>query len=295
MNDEIHVKYRLAGRIAGQALEHGTTIVEQGKKLVDVADEIEAKIREKGGKPAFPVNIAINEVAAHFTPKHNDKRVFEIGELVKIDVGVHVDGYIGDTARTVEVGSTDNQGLIAAAKAALASAIEAIKPDMMISTIGSTIEKTFESFGVKPVANLTGHSMERFNLHAGKSIPNIADASEELIEEGDILAIEPFSTTGIGRVEGRKGGNIYRIIRRKEIPKSELNDFLLKIHEEYSTLPFSERWCHTIEKKSESYLKKLIKHGAIMSYPILSEVRGSMVAQAEHTVIVTGTGCEVIT
>ncbi len=295
MDEEVLEKYRLAGKIAREALEYGLPLITQGRSLVDLADEIEDTIRAKGAKPAFPVNIAINEVAAHYTPRHNEKRVLERGELVKLDVGVHVNGYVGDNARTIEVGTTDHQALIVAAEAALDHGIEMIKPGMKIMSIGGIIEKTLLSFGTKPVENLTGHSMERFNLHAGKSIPNIMDATEGLVKVGEVLAIEPFSTNGSGRVEGKKSGNIYRIIRSKDIPKRELNEFFLKIHKEYETLPFSERWCHSIEKNAESYLRKLMKHGVITSYPRLCETKGAMVAQAEHTIIVTEDGVEVIT
>jgi methionyl aminopeptidase len=295
MDQDIFEKYRLAGRIAGDTLRYGASLITPGAKLVDVANEVEATVRSKGAKPAFPVNIAINEVAAHFSPKHNEKRVFETGEVVKLDVGVHVDGYIGDCAVTIEVGTTKWQGLIAAADAALKRAIELIKPKMKIRTIGSAIERTLDSFRVKPVINLTGHSMERFNLHAGKSVPNILDASEELVEAGDVLAIEPFSTTGTGRVEGRGKGNIFRITRLHRHPKKDIDNFISRIYEEHRTLPFSERWCFSIEKNAESYLKKLVKHGVVTSYPVLCEAKGSVVAQAEHTVIVTESGCEVIT
>lgn len=295
MDDEILEKYRLTGRIAKEVLHYGVTLIIEGRRLVDVANEVEAMIGSKGAKPAFPVNLAINEVAAHYTPKHNEKRVFERGELVKLDVGVHVDGYIGDTAKTVEVGSTERQALIAAAEAALKSAIGVIKPKTKLRFIGRAIERTLNSYGTRPISNLTGHSMEKFRLHAGKSIPNIMDASEECVELGDVIAIEPFSTTGSGRVEGKKGGSIYRIVRKTPIPKPELQRFFSRIQEEYRTLPFSERWCFSIEKNAESYLRKLVKRGVITEYPTLCEVKGGLVAQAEHTVIVTEKGCEVIT
>ncbi len=193
------------------------------------------------------------------------------------------------------MGSTNHQGLIAAAEAALASAIDTIKPGTKLKQIGRSIEITLDRYRVKPITNLTGHSMEPFNLHAGKSIPNIMDMSEETVEKGDVLAIEPFSSTGSGRVDGRKGGNIYRIIRQAQVPRPELQKFISTIFEYHRTLPFSERWCHTIERSAESYLKKLIKRGLITEYPILCEVKGGMVAQAEHTVIVTDEGCEVFT
>jgi methionyl aminopeptidase len=276
-------KYRAAGKAAREALQHGLSIIAKGVRLAEVADEIEATIRSRGAKPAFPVNLAIDDVAAHYTPKHNERTVFEMGQLVKVDVGAHVDGYIGDNARTIEIGTVTWQG------------IAAVKPKVKLKQIGRVVEQTMESFRVRPITNLTGHSMEKFKLHAGKSVPNILDDSEEVLEVGDVLAIEPFSTNGMGRVEGNKPSNIFRIARRTPVPKPELQKFLSQIYEEHKTLPFSERWCRSIEKNADSYLKKLIRMGAVGSYPILREVKRGMVAQAEHTVIVTETGCEVIT
>jgi methionyl aminopeptidase len=295
MDPEILEKYRLAGRISREALNYGASLIASGVKLVYVADKVEDMIRSKGGIPAFPVNLAINDIAAHYTPKFNDKRTFETGELVKLDVGAHIDGYIGDNALTVEVGTTNWQGLIVAAHEGLKSAIEVVKPGIKLKHIGRAVEKTISSYGVNPISNLTGHSLEKYKLHAGKSIPNILDDSEDVLEVDDVIAIEPFSTTGAGRVEGRKGGNIFRIIRRAAIPHRDLNNFFIRIFDEYRTLPFSGRWCHSIEKSADSYLKKLIKRGLIAPYPILSEVKGGMVAQAEHTVVVTETGCEILT
>jgi methionyl aminopeptidase len=295
MDEEVLRKYRVAGRVAKDALEYGLGLIREGIRLTRVADGIEERIRSTGAKPAFPVNLAINDVAAHFTPKHNDKTVFENGWLVKVDVGAHVDGYIGDNARTIEVGTVNWQGLIVAAEEALKNAIAAIKPKVKLKHIGRVVEQTMESYRVKPITNLTGHSMERFKLHAGKSVPNILDDSEDMLEVDDVVAIEPFSTTGMGRVEGDKPSNIFRIVRQTPLPKPELNSFLSKIFKEHRTLPFSGRWCSSIERNAQSYLKKLIKQGAIASYPILREANRGMVAQAEHTVIVTESGCEVIT
>ena len=295
MDEDTLSKYRLAGRIARESLQYGIGLVREGERLLDVADKIEAMIVSKGARPAFPVNIAINDVAAHFTPRHGDKLAFQRGELVKLDVGAHVDGYIGDTARTVEVGTTNQQGLIAAAERALANAISSAKPNVKTRHLGRMIEHTLASFRVKPITNLTGHSLEKYSLHAGKSVPNTLDDSDETLVAGDVLAIEPFSTTGSGRVDGRGRSNIFRIARVAPIDKPELRDFFARVHGEYRGLPFSERWCFSIEKRAESYLKKLVKRGVVTPYPILCEVSGAMVAQAEHTIIVTEGGNEVIT
>ncbi|PIV69464.1 MAG: type II methionyl aminopeptidase, partial [Euryarchaeota archaeon CG01_land_8_20_14_3_00_38_12] len=200
MDKKIVEKYRKAGRIAAEARDYGIGLVKENAFLLDVAEKIEKYIIEKGAKPAFPVNIGINDVAAHYTPRHDDKTVFRKGEIVKIDVGAHVDGYIGDTACTVEVETNRYTRMIKASKEALEAALELIKPDIDLSIVGSAVEQTIRSYSFVPVSNLTGHSLKQFQLHAGKSVPNISTNVKEKIKKDDVLAVEPFATNGAGRV-----------------------------------------------------------------------------------------------
>lgn len=298
MDDQIYQDYIKAGKIAGAAREYGANLIKENVSLLKVAEEVESLILKKGGKLAFPVNLAINDIAAHFTPRPNDKLVFRRGDVVKIDVGVHINGYIGDTAKTVEVGTLNWTELIIASKEALAVAIEIIKPGVKLNVIGGAIEQTINSLGFKSITNLTGHSMKQYNLHAGLSIPNVKGGFKGKIEEGDVIAIEPFATNGAGKVEGKKSGNIYRLLRKgseREIKNQHLNALVKHIEKEYSTLPFCERWCYDFDRKAHSYLHRLLRYGIITSYSTLREKGGGTVTQTEHTVIVTRDGCEVTT
>lgn len=293
-------KQRLAGRIAREALEYGLKLIREGANLLEVAEKTEERILDMGALPAFPANISIDSVAAHFTPRHNDEElVFQRGSLVKLDVGVHVDGYLADNARTVEVSTQNWRGLIRAADEAVATAIEVMRPGVPLSMVGAAIERTIRSHGFKPIENLTGHSLKRYTLHADKSVPNVAhlrgEKGRHVVEAGDSYAIEPFSTTGAGRVVGKKMSNIYRIVELRESGVEEADRLLHKIHEDFKTLPFSERWCHRIDKKAPLHLQKLLRKGIIIGYPMLVEAANGMVAQSEHTVVVMEDGCEVTT
>ncbi|MDI6917589.1 MAG: type II methionyl aminopeptidase [Thermoplasmatales archaeon] len=295
MDKKIVEKYRKAGRIASDAREYGMSLVSENTLLLDVAESIESYIIKKGAKPAFPVNIGINDVAAHYTPKHDDKTVFRKGEIVKIDVGAHVDGYIGDTADTVEVGTNRYDSMIKASKEALEVALDLIKPDIDLSIVGSAVEQTIRSYSFVPVSNLTGHSLKQFRLHAGKSVPNIRTNVKEKIKKDDVLAVEPFATNGAGSVGGKTGGNIYRLVRDRE-PKTENSKKLLKyIKENFGVLPFAERWCRDKVDNVEAVLKELMRAMIITTYPVLRETGRGMVTQAEHTVMVTENGAEVTT
>lgn len=295
MDEEELSKWKLAGQIAGRARDLGAGMVEEGVTYLEVADTVEDFIREEGGKVAFPVNVAVNEVAAHYTPRPGEKTKFQHGDLVKIDVGAHVEGRIGDTAKTVEVGTNTYESLILAAKRSLESAIEVVRGGITLATIGSIVERTTNSMGFKPIVNLTGHSIEKFNLHAGLSVPNYDDRSKDYIPPGTIVAIEPFATTGVGEVQSWKRSNIYRFVRPRGKLKEGQEKAMKILQENSGGLPFSERWLSLKMEKPEKPLRGLVRAGSVYSYPILRETSGGMVSQWEHTLYVTEKGCKILT
>ncbi len=296
MDEAALEKQRKAGRIGREALDRGIGLIKEGARLLDVANRVEEFIVSKGAFPAFPTNISINAQAAHFTPRHNDgDLLFQRGDLVKLDVGVHVDGYIADTARTTEVSTRNWTEMIRAAEDAVATAIELMRPGVSTRTVGAAIERAILSHGYKPVMNLTGHLLQRYLLHGPKAVPNVGDArhhEESIVEAGDSFAIEPFATNGAGMVEGRKSGNIYRIVELRKTGDKGPDGLAEAIHRDLKTLPFSERWAHKIDPKAPIYLQRLMRASVVMTYPVLVEVRSGMVAQAEHSVVVTEGGCE---
>lgn len=293
MDKEILEYYREAGRISGEARDYGASLIEPGVKALFVVEKIEEHIRKQGGEIAFPATLSINDAAAHYTPKHDDPLVFRKGDLVKVDVGAHVEGYIGDTALTVEVGGTMRYTMLReAVEDALDIAIGLLQPKAPLNLIGGAIEQTIESFGFKPISNLTGHSLKQYVLHAGLSVPNIRDMTSDRVKEGDVLAVEPFATNGVGKVDGRKPGNIYRMGRIKSTKYRKAVEHI-QIH--YRTMPFAERWLYPHVKHLGFTLNSLIRNGIIQPYSILSEISRGMVSQKEHTVIITKDGCEVTT
>jgi methionyl aminopeptidase len=295
MKSEVFESYKRAGKVAKESRELGISLAKEGALVLDLVEEAEDLIRKRGAKPAFPINIAIDSVAAHYTPRSDDRLRLEKGDVVKIDVGVHVEGYIGDTAATVEIRTKNWSKLIEASEIALGIAIELVKPNAPIRMIGGAIERSIEHSGFTPVANLTGHNLEKYSLHSGKSVPNILDDTTTKTLFGEVLAIEPFATNGAGRVSGKRNGNIYRFVKRGDAKKARANELLKYVEKEFRTLPFAERWCTDFDKKAQSSIQRLLKKGLITSYPILSDVGKGMVSQAEHTVIVTENGCDVTT
>ncbi len=290
MDREILDNYRKAGGILKQVRENAVPRVKKDAKLLDVASAIEAEIVEMGGKPAFPVNISINDEAAHDTPGIDDERTFG-DDMVKVDIGVHVDGYIADTAVTVDL--SGNPDLLKASEKALEEAIKLVRPGVNTGEIGALIEATIEGFGFKPVYNLTGHGLERFVQHAEPSIPNKRIGQGVTLAAGQVIAIEPFATNGVGIVVEGSFIEIFSVIKLKPV-RMPYEREALKAIQQYGGLPFARRWLADLKYVDKS-LTSLLRQGIIHGYPVLVEHQHGLVSQAEHTMIVTDDGCEVTT
>lgn len=274
-----------AGKIAKQTVEYAKTIAKKDASLFEIAEKIEKKIIELGGKPAFPTNLSINEIAAHYTPSYDDKTLAY--GLLKIDLGVHVDGWIADTAFSVDLeNSEENRKLIEASEKALENTIKIFKKGATLGNIGKEIQKTIESYKTNPIVNLSGHSMMKYDLHAGITIPNIDNKSDEEIEEG-LFAIEPFATFGNGKIYDGKKSEIYIIVQRRAIRNPIAREILDFIENEYKTLPFCSRWIvKKFGTKSLLALRQLEQEGIIHRYEQLVEISHKPVAQAEHTILI---------
>jgi len=279
-------RWRRACVIAAEAREQGVAWAVPGVRRRDLADRIEALIRSRGAEPSFPANISRNVEAAHFTPPPDDEETLREGDVVKVDVGAHLDGAIADTAMTVEVGgSRRHELLVRTVQEALAAGIAEVRAGVSVDRIGRAVEATANAKGLKPVRNLMGHTIRPYLLHAGKSVPNVGGLSTERLEEGEIVAIEPFLTNGAGSIEDGPFGNIVRF--RGEPPAT---DPVAPLFRRYRTLPFTARWLTPAER---ALLPKARRH--LQVYPVFVESGDGLVAQAEHTVLVTRDGADVLT
>ena len=290
--DELE-KLRKAGRIAAEALQIGMDMVDSGVLLLDVAEEVEGYIRSHGAKPAFPVNLSINEVAAHYTPSVGDRTKFDIGDVVKVDCGAHVDGFVGDTAGTVEVRTKNFTSLIQASKDARDSVMEFIGDGCPINEIGKLVNSTIQRSGFQPIRNLMGHEIRPYNLHAGLSIPNVDDGNTKTVEAGMVIAVEPFATNGAGIIDSGKPSNIYKVVRNLPIADPDLKAFYDDMCQTVSTFPFCERWLD--DPKTSVKVNKLMRHGLILRYSQCIERKRGCVSQWEHTVYVAGKKAEITT
>jgi len=290
MKDDELEQYLEAGRIAERILHRGAEMVTPGGSVLEVVETVEAMVTESGAELAFPLNLSFNEDAAHDTASAGDDRIFSAGDLIKLDLGVALDGRIADTALSVDLGG--HEALVAASVAALDRAISLVRPGVTAGEIGAAIQTEIEGRGFLPVANLTGHGLAPYQIHTAPTIPNVGVAGGAVLEEGMAIAIEPFATTGSGRVSDRARIEIYQQIAVKAVRLPSAKRILGGIRERRG-MPFSRRWLP--QDKVEIALSALVKNGVLYGYPVLHDVAGSFVSQAEHTLVVTADGCIVTT
>jgi methionyl aminopeptidase len=291
-------KFRRSGKILRETREEMRGFVREGMPIIKVCEKAENLIRAKGGKPAFPCNVSINEVAAHYTSPPKDSRTIPEKSIVKVDIGAHVDGYVTDTAVTVCF-NPEYASLVETAERALKTAVDSILPEMSTSKLGSIIEKTIKSRGFKPISNLTGHQVGRYLVHAGTSLPNVPHLFSSKINLGGVYAIEPFVTvpSAAGKVEDREEATIFRFLKSRSLKNLHAKQLLKYVEEKFRTLPFAERWLQGVvpEEHYQEAFKELLASKALMGYPIFVEASRKIVAQAEHTVLIVRDGCVVLT
>ncbi|TBR26102.1 MAG: type II methionyl aminopeptidase [Candidatus Nitrosotenuis sp.] len=290
--------YIKAGKIASEVRESARTKNWVGKTLYEICETVENDIRSRGGKCAFPVNTSLNELAAHYTAEPNDPKVLTDTDLIKIDLGVQINGFIADTAVSISYDS-EFDILVKTAEESLKNVMSMVKEGVKSSDIGRMIEKTVKQNGLIPIANLSGHSLEQYTIHAGKSIPNIWSIGSFSLSVKETYACEPFVTTskGLGFVREGKIRNIFGLVSRKKIKNEKANKLLDHIWENFNMLPFALRWItkELDEKETRPLLDELIKNKVVRAYPVLIEANEQRVAQAEHTFIPTPTGAIVTT
>ena len=290
LDDAKYEKHREAGRILAQVRDEAAERLEVGTGYLEISEWAEDRIRELGGTPAFPVNVSVDEEAAHGAAAPGDERT--VGEeMVKLDIGVHIDGWLADTAVTVDF--TGQRELVEAAEQALEAALEVIEPGVQTGDIGAEVEDVIDGYGYNPVVNLTGHGLGHWEQHTKPNIPNRAVSQGVELEVGDVVAIEPFATDGGGKVSEGSDEQIYSLEREASVRDRASREALETIVEEFKTLPFAARWLDT--PRAEMALRRLKQKNIVHGYPVLKEADGKFVSQQEHTLIVTEDGCEITT
>lgn len=286
---EAYETYQEAGDILRTVMDEAAEMVEPGVTQLEVAEWAESEIRELGGKPAFPVNISVDEEASHASPGADDDTEFG-EEMVCLDIGVHVDGHVADAATTIDL--TGNDELVEAAEESLDAALDVVQAGVHTGEVGAAIEDVIRGYEFNPIVNLTGHGLDVYDAHTPPNIPNRGTDTGKTLEAGDVIAIEPFATTGSGKVTEGSKTEIYEVIDEKSVRNRAARQ-VLDAAEDFDGLPFAARWLDV--QRAEMGLRRLEMNDIVRSYPVLKEADGELVSQAEHTLIVTEDGCDITT
>lgn len=288
--------FRAAGRIAAECREWAREHIRPGVEVREILETIEGMIRERGAAPGFPAQSSRNSIAAHYCSPPGDPLRYEEGDCVKVDLGVHVDGYVADTATSVDL-SLDGRwrSLIQASADALAAAIATIENGVPVGEIGAAIERTITGAGFNPVRNLTGHGLGRWKVHTPPQIPNQGERGGQRLKEGMVFAIEPFACDGRGYISERGKAEVFMMVR-PPLKAKGLDRAVLKEIESWRGLPIARRYfSHLPEEAVEDTISKLARQGVLMRYPPLVEEEGTMVAQTEHSIFLGPEGVEILT
>ncbi|GBE77449.1 Methionine aminopeptidase 2 [Sparassis crispa] len=306
---------RRGAEVHRQVRRYARKMIKPGMSMTEIAENIENGIRalvEENGLESgvgFPTGLNLNNCAAHYSPNAGDTVVLQQSDVLKVDFGVHVKGRILDSAFTLTFEPTYDK-LLEAVKAATDTGIREAGIDVRLGEIGGAIQETMESYEVevngkaypvKAIENLSGHSINKYQIHGGKggkSILLVKNDDQTKMEEGEYFAIETFGSTGRGRVvENGDVSHYARVVDAPHVPLrlTSAKTLLKSINKNFGTLPFCRRYLDRLgETKYLLALNHLVSQGIVQDYPPLCDQRGAMTAQFEHTILLRPTRKEVV-
>ncbi|ORX87159.1 peptidase M24A, methionine aminopeptidase [Anaeromyces robustus] len=302
MNDQLN-DLRKAAEVHRQVRYYAHKFIKPGLKMVEICENIEnavrslieAKDNDYTSGLAFPCGCSLNNCAAHYTPNKGDDTVLKYDDVCKIDFGTQVNGNIIDSAFTVHFNPMyDN--LVNAVKESTYAGIKAAGIDVRLTDVGESIQEVMESYEVeingktypvKPIKNLSGHSLDLYKIHSSKSVPIYKNGDQTKMEEGEHFAIEVFGSTGKGYVNDSLECSHY-ISNDRFVPlrSAKAKSLLNTIKKNFNTMAFCKRYLDRLgEVKYGMALDNLVENGLVDACPPLSDIHGSYTAQFEHTVV----------
>lgn len=316
-NEKKWEDFRKGAEIHRRVRHKAQTLIQPGMTMVEIADLIENLTRAYAGKVApkeagvgFPTGLSVNHVAAHYTPNTGDKTVLKQDDIMKVDIGVHVNGHICDLAFTLTFNKDEKyKPLMDAVREATYTGIKEAGIDVRLNDIGEAIQEVMESYEmeengkllpVKCIKNLNGHSIGSYEIHAGKTVPIVPNGDMTKMEEGEVYAIETFGSTGHGYVipEGECSHyGLNKDVSHLRVPGDRAQQLMEKINSTFGTLPWCRRYLEreTGEDKYLLALNQLVRAGIVEDYPPLVDAKGSYTAQYEHTILLHPHKKEVVT
>ena len=288
--------YRRAGALISECREWARSAIKPGVEMRSVLETVEQMIRERGAEPSFPAQSSRNRIAAHYCTSPSDTLRYEVGDCVKVDIGAHIDGYVVDTACTVDLSNDGRwEKLIGATERALNDVIDMARPGVTMGKLGAAVERAIRGAGFEPVRNLAGHGVGRWKVHQPPSVPNVANDDDTVLEEGMTIAVEPFASTGTGWVLEEGEPEVF-MLSGKPRRRFSFDPKLLDAIESWNGLPIARRYFSDFDALAvNSTLERLVSQRVMVAYPPLAEPEPAMIAQTEHTLYISATDAEVLT
>jgi methionyl aminopeptidase len=277
-----------AGQIASLVRREGAAkLLVPGTKILEVMDYCEKRILELGGGIAW-AQYAVNETAAHSCPTEDNEEMTKEGDVIKIDIGVHIDGWIADNAMTIEVSTEKYNDMIKASKNALKATIKLVRPGVQLRELGAAQFSEAEALGFNTIKNLGGHTLAQYRVHGGISIPFYDNGDKRELQEGWQIAIEPFVTDGGGMIKEKGNPTIFMVSKKNYSARTSSARKILQEVAPQNGMPFTTRWLTRKLGVGTALLglRELQRTGVISSHPPLVEVSGGIVTQFEHSMVV---------
>merc|ERR1712072_1519117 len=321
---EVLSKYRLAAEIANRTLKMLMEQCKVGMKILDLCElgdrtiveecakvhnKGKAKVEAKDKGVAFPTCISVNEIAGHNSPPLGDETTLADGDLVKIDLSVHIDGWIASVAHTLCVAEDPaapiegRKGAVVMAAAVAAEGLfAALKPGVSNASLPPIFENAAKAFGVNVVEGVLSHQTKRFVIDGNKVIiskvvPGEQTVDEDTFEVNDVLAVDIMMSTGEGKPQEKdeKKQMVFKraVDQNYNLKMKVSREIFSKIVGDYPTLPFSLRQYD--DARARLGMKECLEHDLFHTYPVLEEKEGEFTAHMKFTVMMTDEGVQRVT
>lgn len=319
-NADVVTKYKNAAEIANKALAAVIPLAIPGAKIVDLCEKGDNLITELSGNVfknakkkiergvAFPTCISVNSTVCHFSPLQGDETVLAEGDMVKIDLGVHIDGFIAVVAHTLVLHAPDAPitgraaDVLAAANTAAEVAIRLVRPGKKNKEVTEALQKVAAAYDCKVVEGVLSHQMKQFVIDANKVVLSVSNTETRVdefeFEENEVYSIDVVMSTGEGkpRLLDERETSVYKraIDRSYSLKMKASRAIFSEINTKFAVMPFTAR---SLEEKRGARLGlvECVNHELLQPYPVLHEKPGDLVAHFKFTVLLMPNGSDRIT
>ncbi|KAK1351593.1 ERBB-3 BINDING PROTEIN 1 [Heracleum sosnowskyi] len=314
---EVVTKYKLAAETVNKALQLVLSECRPNTKIVDICEKGDSYITtqtsnmyknvkkkvEKG--IAFPTCLSVNNTVCHFSPLASDETVLEEGDVIKIDMGCHIDGFIAVVAHThvLQQGKVTGKAadVLAAANTAAEVALRLVRPGKKNKDVTEAIQKVAAAYDCKVVEGVLSHQLKQFVIDGNKVVLSVGNADTRVddaeFEENEVYAIDIVASTGDGKPKmlDEKQTTVYkRAVDQNYHLKMKASRFIFsEISQKFPIMPFTARALE--EKRARLGLVECVNHDLLQPYPVLHEKPGTFVAHIKFTVLLMPNGSDRVT